>query len=98
MVQRTGGSRRKTRHKFKKRKSDKGKISIRDYLQKFKSGDRVMLFAEPSVHKGLYFRRFHAKVGTIQKDRGTCYEVSIKEGNKPKTVIVHPVHLRKCQK
>ena len=98
MVKRTGGSRRKTRSLFRKKRSDRGKISIRNYLQTFKQGDKVILLAEPSVHKGLYFRRFHAKVGKIEKARGKSYEVSIKEGNKPKTVIVHPVHLRKCQK
>ena len=98
MVKRTGGSRRKTRYLYKKRKGDRGKMSIQHYLQLFQKGDRVRLHAEPSVHKGLYFRRFHAKIGTIEKKRGFCYEIAIQEGNKPKRVIVHPVHLRKCQK
>ena len=98
MVQRTGGSRRKTRYYFSKRRYDRGKISIKNYLQSFEKGDKVILLADPSVHKALYFRRFHAKVGKIEKSRGSCYEISIKEGNKPKTVIVHPVHLRRCQK
>ena len=98
MAQRTGGLRRKTRYIFKRRRSDKGKVKIRDYLQSFKEGDRVELKANPSVHRGLYFRRFHAKVGTIKKQRGDCYEVSIKEGNKAKIVITHPIHLEKCQK
>ena len=98
MAKRTGGSRRKTRFLYKKRKSERGKVSIRRYLQKFQIGDRVQLDAEPAVHKGFYFRRFHAKVGTIEKARGQCYEVAIKEGNKPKLVIIHPIHLRKCQK
>ena len=98
MVKRTGGSRRKTRSLFRKRISDKGKISIRNYLQLFQIGDRVLLNANPSVHKGFYFRRFHDKVGIIQKPRGDCYEISLKEGNKNKTVIVHPIHLRKCLK
>lgn len=97
MVKRTGGSRRKTRSIFRKRRSQRGKISIRNYLQSFKEGDKVLLHAEPSIHKALYFRRFHSKTGTIKKQRGSCYEISLKEGNKQKTVIVHPVHLRKCQ-
>lgn len=98
MVKRTGGSRRKTRSLFRKRRSDRGKISIRRYMQKFQEGERVSLQAEPAIHKGLYFRRFHSKTGVVKKSRGNCYEISIFEGNKLKTVIVHPVHLRKCQK
>ncbi len=98
MAKRTGGSRRKTRVLFRKRKSERGKISIRKYLQIFQPGDLVQLDAEPAVQKGFYFRRFHAKVGTIKKKRGECYEIAIKEGNKPKMVIIHPIHLRRCQK
>ena len=97
-MKRTGGSRRKTRHKFQKSRSQKGKISIRKYVQSFNRGDKVLLQIEPSVHKGMYFRRFHSKVGEIEAKRGSCYEISLKEGNKQKTVIVHPIHLTKCQK
>ena len=97
-MQRTGGSRRKTRYKFSKSRSEKGKISIKKYIQTFESGDKVLLQLEPSVHKGMYFRRFHSKIGKVNKKRGSCYELTIKEGDKQKTVIVHPVHLIKCQK
>ncbi|MFH1592612.1 MAG: 50S ribosomal protein L21e [Candidatus Woesearchaeota archaeon] len=95
MVTRTGGARRKTRSKFRKTRSDRGKISIRKYLQQFKEGDKILLKLEPSVHKGMYFRRFHAKTGVVKGKRGTCYEIDIKDGKKEKTVVVHPVHLIK---
>ena len=95
MVKRTGGGRRKTRSKYRKNKDEKGKISIRRYLQQFQSGDRVVLKLEPSVHRGMYFRRFHGKSGTVMSKRGSCYEISIKDGYKQKTVVVHPVHLIK---
>ncbi len=94
MGKRVGGSRRKSRHKFSKSISKKGKISIKNYLQKFKKGEKVVLIAEPAIHKGLYFRRFHGKVGIVEKERGSCYELSIKDGNKLKTLIVHPIHLK----
>ncbi|MEK6826630.1 MAG: 50S ribosomal protein L21e [Nanoarchaeota archaeon] len=93
MVKRTGGPRRKTRYKFSKRRNERGKISIRMYLQKFKEGDKVLMKLEPSVHEGPYFRRYHAKVGVVKRKRGSCYEVSIYDGNKEKTLVVHPVHL-----
>ncbi|MDD5651433.1 MAG: 50S ribosomal protein L21e [Candidatus Nanoarchaeia archaeon] len=95
MVTRIGGSRRKTRRKFCKNISQKGKISINNYFQEFKAGDMVCLKAEPAVQKGLYFRRFHGRLGKIMKKRGTCYEIEFNDQGKLKTFVVHPVHLKK---
>lgn len=96
MAQRTGGLRRKTRHKLRKHLRAKGKISIRNYFQAFKQGDKVVFKAEPAVQKAMYARRFHGRTGTVSKKRGACYEVKIKDGRKEKTMIIHPVHLRKA--
>lgn len=95
MVTRVGGFRRKTRSKLRKNVKDRGKISIRRYLQKLKEGERIFLKAEPAVQKGMYFPRFHGKAGLIKKKIGNCYEVLIKDGKKEKTLIVHPIHLKK---
>ena len=95
MTQRIGGFRRKTRSKLRKDVRQKGKISLTRYLHEFKEGDRVYLSAEPSVHKGMYFPRFHGLSGIITKKQGSCYYVKIKDQNKTKTVLVHPVHLKK---
>lgn len=94
MVQRSGGFRRKTRSKLSKHKSEKGKISIRNFLHNFNKDDLVYLKAEPGYQKGMYFPRFHGKAGIIQTKRGDCYEVLIKDKNKPKTLIIHPIHLK----
>lgn len=95
MVKRTGGNRRKTRSKFKKGVREKGKISLTRYFQLFKVNEKVILKAEPAIQKGMYFRRFHGKTGIIKSRRGKCYEVMIKDGKKEKTLIIHPVHLKK---
>ena len=95
MTQRTGGTRRKSRHKFQKKKADKGKISIRRFFQNLESGDKVLLKLEPSYHKGMYHARFHGKHGIINKKLKNCYEVKIKDGKKEKILIVHPIHLIK---
>jgi len=95
MAKRVGGFRRKTRSKFKKHVRDKGKIVIRDYLQEFKPGDRVLLKAEPAVQKAMYFPRFHTRTGLVGNKIGKCYEVSIMDGHKKKLLVVHPVHLRR---
>ncbi|MBU2633821.1 MAG: 50S ribosomal protein L21e [Nanoarchaeota archaeon] len=95
MVQRIGGFRRKTRYKLKKNIRNRGKLSLTNYLQKLKNNDKVLLKAEPAVQTGMYFPRFHGKTGTIKNKIGKCYEVEIKDGKKIKTLIVHPVHLKK---
>ena len=95
MVTRIGGFRRKTRSKLKKNKRNKGKVSLRRFLQSFNEGEQVQLVAEPAYQKGMYFPRFHGKIGTVVSQKGRCYTVKIKDGNAEKTLIVHPVHLRK---
>ena len=94
-MKRIGGARRKTRHLFTKHKKDKGKISLSNYFQSFNVGDRVQLSVEPSIHTGMYHAGFYGKHGTISGMQGKCYEVLIKDGGKEKSLIVHPIHLRK---
>ena len=65
MVKRIGTSRRKTRHLFRKNYRSRGKLSVVRYLQEFSIGDKVALTLEPSVHEGMYFRRFHGRIGTV---------------------------------
>ena len=96
MVKRMGGIRRKTRYKLKKEKRSRGKIGITRYFQSFIAGDKVYLSAEPSVQKGQYHFRFMGKTGIVQAKRGKCYEVLIKDFGKEKTLIVHPVHLKRA--
>ena len=95
MARRKGGSRRKTRSKLRRNVNDKGKISITKYLQSFKLGDSVCLDMNPSVHVGMYFPRFHGNKGKVTGKRGECYIVEIKDKNKLKKMVVHPVHLTK---
>ncbi|MDD5331464.1 MAG: 50S ribosomal protein L21e [Candidatus Nanoarchaeia archaeon] len=95
MVQRIGGFRRKTRSKLRKSVNEKGKISLKNFLQKFKEGDNVCLKAEPAYQKGMYYPRFHGKNGKVVGKQGDCYNVLIKDGKKEKNIVVHPIHLRR---
>ena len=95
MVKKIGTFRRKTRHKLGKKKRTKGKISVSSYFKAFEIGDKVVLKAEPAVHKGMYFPRFYGKMGRIKGKKGRCYEVLITDHKKEKTLIVHPVHLKR---
>ncbi len=95
MVQRQGGSRRKTRSKLRKQKRQKGKISHARFLQQLENGQKVKLVAEPAYQKGMYMPKYHGMVGVVKSKSGKCYNISIKDHDKEKTLIVHPVHLKK---
>ena len=95
MAKRIGGFRRKTRYKLQKNIRLKGKLSLTRYFQEFQLAERVLLLAEPSIQRGMYFPRYHGKVGKIVGKKGRCYQVSVRDGGQQKTFVVHPVHLRK---
>lgn len=94
MVQRIGGSRRKSRNKLKKDRRNKGKISLTEYFKELKIGDKVVLKAEPSYQKGMYHIRFHGKVGKVVGKKGNCYFVEINDNGKTKKLVIHPIHLK----
>ncbi|MBI2541724.1 50S ribosomal protein L21e [Candidatus Woesearchaeota archaeon] len=96
MTRRIGGLRRKTRYKFRKEIRKRGKLSLTRYMQSFNLGDRVHLALESSIQKGMYHPRFMGKTGVISGKRGRCYSVEINDFGKGKTLIVHPVHLKKA--
>jgi large subunit ribosomal protein L21e len=96
MTTRLDGFRKRTRQKFKKEASQKGKISTRKFLQKLNIGDKVYLNVEPAYQKGMYRPKFMGKAGTVVGMRGRCYEVEISDFSKKKTLIIHPVHLTKA--
>ena len=97
MTKRTGSFRRKTRYKFLRPIREKGKMSVQNYFQMFQVDEKVILHANSSLQQGMYFPRFHGKQGVITGKQGHCYKVLIKDYKKEKTLIIHPLHLVKCQ-
>ena len=95
MVKRIGTARRKTRHKLQIKAKYKGKIPLSKYFQKFVNGDKVNLKVYAGVQKGRFFPRFHGMTGTVSGQKGSCYEVTIKDGGKTKRLFIHPIHLSK---
>lgn len=94
MVTRVGGARRKTRNLFRKNTRQKGKISLRRYLQELEPGQKVALAMEPAVQEGAYHHRHYGKIGKIKCRQGACYVVQVRDGGKMKEIIAHPVHLK----
>ena len=70
-------------------------MSIKNYLQEFKAGDKVAFVAEPSVQRGMHHRRFQGEIGVIIGKQGASYKVTLKDGGLQKLLIVHPVHMRR---
>ena len=77
-----------------KRVREKGKIRLSEYFKNIEEGARVALVTEPSV--GASFpKRLKGLSGKVVGVRGNYKIVELKEGDKLKTFIVHPAHLKK---
>ena len=72
----------------------KGKLSLSQFFQKFKPGQPVAIVQELSQIFG-YKRTLQGRTGKILAKRGSAYEVAVKDGNKPKTYLLKPIHLKK---
>jgi len=96
MAKRIGTTQRKTRHKLAhKSYRAKGKIPLSLYFQQFQAGEIVNLKTHPNVQEGRFHSRFHGLSGKVTGKKGSCYEVTINDGGKAKTVYVHPIHLKR---
>lgn len=91
MAGKAKGPMAKTRKKFRRKK---GILTVNKILVKYEPGTKVQIDTDSSFHRGLPFRRYHGKVATVKKMRGNCCELTLMSGNKPKLLIVHPVHLK----
>ena len=72
---------------------ERGKIRFSEYFKSLKEGDRVAVKAERSISNNLP-KRIQGRTGVITGKRGRSYIVSLKELNKEKTFIIHPIHLK----
>jgi len=83
----------KTRSKARKRVREKGIPNVNKFIQEFKTGQRVHITVDSSVHNGRPHRRFWGKTGVIKGKQGDCYYVEVSDIEAKKKVLVHPVHL-----
>ncbi|MCA9487707.1 MAG: 50S ribosomal protein L21e [Nanoarchaeota archaeon] len=72
----------------------KGKISFSRYFQKLNEGDSVAVIREISL-RPRFPKRLQGKTGKVIGQRGSSYEVLIKDQNKEKKFILNPIHLKK---
>ena len=77
-----------------KKVREKGKIKLSEYFKELKDGDRVCIVQEKGVVHS-FPKRLQGKSGIVEKSRGNYKIIKLNDGNKEKTFIVHPVHLKK---
>lgn len=95
MVKAPRGYRHRTRKLLKKDIREKGavpKLSL--IMLEYKTGDKVHIVINPSVHKGMPHRRYHGKTGEVVGKKGKCYIVRVMLGDKEKTLFIRPEHMR----
>jgi len=79
-------------HKGKKIRK-KGKIRFSGYFKKIEDGAKVTIVSDVGV-RASFPKRIQGMSGKVTGSRGRFKMVQIKDGNKMKTFIIHPVHLR----
>lgn len=91
---RSHGERLKTRYKLRKDLRARGLSPVSKAVQDFDVGSRVHIDIDPSVHKGMPYRRFQGRTGNVLGQRGRAYLVEITDGGLHKTLIVRSQHLK----
>ncbi|MCK4650263.1 50S ribosomal protein L21e [Candidatus Pacearchaeota archaeon] len=71
----------------------KGKLNLSSYFRNIEDGTRVAVVDERGVRIS-FPTRLRGMSGKVKASRGKFKEVEIKDGNKLKIFIIHPVHLR----
>ena len=95
MVKASKGLRRKTRNILGKTPRTKGMSPITHEFRNFEVGEKVNVVIDPAVHHGMPHMRFQGKTGVFSGKQGRAYVVELKDGDKPKTVVTRPEHLKK---
>jgi large subunit ribosomal protein L21e len=88
------GPRRGTRDKLRLANREKS-LTIKRFLQEMENSTRATISINPAFPVGMPHARFNGRSGIIEKKQGKCYVLKMKDGNKEKELIVHPVHLKR---
>lgn len=77
----------------KKKVREKGKLRLSRYFKKIDDGAKVAIVTDRGV-RAAFPKRIQGMSGKVLENRGKFKLVQIKDGNKLKTFIIHPIHLR----
>ncbi|HUT27268.1 MAG TPA: 50S ribosomal protein L21e [Methanomassiliicoccales archaeon] len=97
MVKASHGLRHKGRNILRRNPRHRGLSAITHEFVQFEVGEQANIFLDPSIHFGAPHLRFHGKTGRVLAAQGRAYVLSVRDGNKYKTVISRPEHMRKVK-
>jgi large subunit ribosomal protein L21e len=90
----TSGIRNRSRHKLRKKPRGKGMQSLGRLIYDYEIGEKVVVFIDPSVQKGMPHPRYHGYVASVLEKRGKSYVVGLKDGKIDKKLTVRPEHIK----
>ncbi len=73
---------------------NKGKLALSKYFKKIGDGSRVAIIPDLGI-RASFPKRLKGLSGDVIGSRGKFKIIKLKDGNKGKTFIIHPIHLRK---
>ncbi|NOQ38020.1 50S ribosomal protein L21e [archaeon] len=91
-MRRSRGFRSGTRNTLKIGKTVRRTIT--KTLNTFNIGETVIVMHDASVQKGMPHPRHYGKTGKITEKRGISYMIAIKDGNKDKSLLSRPEHIK----
>jgi len=94
LVKHSVGYRSRTRKLLRKGIRERGVTPLSRVIYPYKEGEKVVIDIDPSMHKGMPHRRYHGKIGEIVGRRGRAYIIKVYLGNKEKTLIIRPQHIK----
>jgi large subunit ribosomal protein L21e len=77
----------------RKKVREKGKLRLSRYFKNIEDGAKVAVVTDRGV-RAAFPNRIQGMSGTVVESRGRFKVVKLKDGNKMKTFIMHPVHLK----
>jgi large subunit ribosomal protein L21e len=72
------------------------KTTVNQILTQYETGDRVIIDIDSSTQAAMPHPRYQGNEGVVAAKRGDCYEVTIKDGGKEKTLVCGTPHLKKA--
>ena len=82
------------KHKSRSVMTKKSPRGVSFLLREYQEGQQALVIIDPRQHKGLPHRRYHGKVGTINKVERRSVTLAIKLGKKTKTLITRFDHIK----
>lgn len=90
MVKRSKG----TLSTYTRKVKSKGKVGMTGIFKEFNTNDKIVIDLKAGF-SGMPHPRYRGKHGVIVNKQGNAYVIEIKDGDKKKTLISYPVHLKR---